>query len=375
MGALLVLALVFHWRRLGEIFTLQKETLAYLGPVLIVLVYLLSGINTEDHAHWLKQVRIKLPFLLLPLAFYILRKEATVLGHKWLHYTLAGVGLLSTVPVLYHYYTHKEALIAAIGHGHYIPTPIDHIHYSIILAYASLSMVLIFLQDRYRQSTAEKAVSLGVAALIAAVLHILAVRSGLAILYIGLGAITVWYVVQQRRLLLGLGAITMLALLPFLAYKTVPSLQKKISYMVYDFQQYQKGEGNNYSDSERLMSYKIALDLAKEQPIVGHGVGDLRQLMIERHQALYGQKEKYIFPHNQYLYVLSGSGILGFLTFFLGLLSPLLFGHRRPFLVLIFIVMLASFMVENTLQRAVSIAFFMLFIYWNLMVEESTASQ
>jgi len=350
-------------------------TLAYLGPVLVFVVFLLSGFHTDDTDHWLKQVRIKLPFLLLPVAFLLLRREITIRGHQLLHYVLATVGLLSSIPVLYHYYTNAEELLLAIGKGHYIPTPIDHIHYSIILAYSSLSMVLIYLDRTYQQTRTEQVASLAVAAMLAAVIHILAVRSGLAILYIGVGAIALWYVVQRRTVAVGLVAVVCMTVLPLLAYKTIPSLQKKIDYMVYDFEQYKKGEGKNYSDSERLMSYRIAYDLAKEEPLVGHGVGDLRQLMIERHQALYGEKEKYIFPHNQYLYVLSGAGLLGFLFFFIGLLSPILFGHRGPFLVLIFIVMLASFMVENTLQRAVSIAFFLLFMYWNLMLDPKRLAQ
>ena len=115
------------------------------------------------------------------------------------------------------------------------------------------------------------------------------------------------------------------------------------------------------------MSYQISMQLIQEKPLFGHGIGDLRPIMTERHKEMYGQKDKYIYPHNQYLFVLTCMGVLGALLFFFGLFSPLIYSKdRSAFLVILFILMLLSFLVENTIQRAVITGFFLFFILLNL---------
>lgn len=135
--------------------------------------------------------------------------------------------------------------------------------------------------------------------------------------------------------------------------------------MKYDWEQYKKGEGNNYNDSERLMSYSVAWELFKQRPLLGTGIGDLKTEMKEGHLAQFGSKEKYIYPHNQYLFLLSGIGIVLTLLFLLGLYAPLAAALNNPFLWLIFTILSLAFLVENTIQRAVSTAFFTFFILLN----------
>lgn len=365
MGALFVLAIFENRKDLKIVLTSFLKNKAYVGMTLVFLVYLLSGINSTDTAQWLKQVRIKLPFLLLPFAFYGLKPLSTM-HHKKLHLGLGLVSLASCIPVLLHYWNNQSDLIRAIGKGQYIPTPIDHIHYSMILSYAALALLLLLADICIPKSKIERLSMWTTSGLLAVFLHVLAVRSGLVIFYLGLAFVSTWYIYSSKKYLIGALGLLTVAIAPVVMYNTVPTLHKKINYMFYDFNQYQKEEGKNYSDSERLMSYQIAYDLAKESPVVGHGVGDLKALMVSKHKEKYGAKEKYIFPHNQYLYVLSAVGLVGFIFFFGGLLSPLMFTKPDPYVWLIFLAMLTSFMVENTVQRAVSIAFFLFFIYWNI---------
>lgn len=363
LGGFLLYALWLRRSTLLHEFRGFAKAWPYVGLTLVFVVYVLAGIHTADTDQWLKQVRIKLPFLLLPLSFYLIR-SLTERQFKFMHAVIAGLSMISAVPVLWYYYQHKAELIAAIGHGQSIPTPIDHIHYSIILAYSSCVLLLLLADGCLAKSRLEHWLYSGLAAGVAVVLHILAVRSGLAIFYLGLAFVVVWYVYSSRQYVVGGIGLLLLLSAPYVMYKTVPSLHKKVSYMMYDIQQYRQGNGNNFSDSERLMSYTIAADLIRQQPLVGHGIGDLEPLMVAEHKARYGEKEKYIYPHNQYLYVLVGAGFLGFIFFFGGLLSPVVFMKPDPYIWLTYIAMLAAFMVENTLERAVSVAFFLVVLLY-----------
>jgi len=336
----------------------------FAGLWLVFIAILLSGINSSDHQQWLFQIKLKLPFLFLPLAFYIFKPWTDQKFHKWIHFAFIATAFFSSFHVIGMYLMDKEAIIEGIGKGKSIPTPLDHIHFSIMVSYAVVSSAILALMEPNKKY--QWALFL-VSAYLFGFVHFLSVRTGLVLSYAGIAVILIWYVSTHKKYLLGLGIAAFLVAIPFLSYNTVAPFKKKINYMFWDLSQYKKGKGNSYSDSERLMSYAISFDLIKESPIIGYGIGDLRPIMMERHKEKYGQKDKYIYPHNQYLYILTCMGILGALLFFYGLFSPMIYtSNRNIFLVSIFILMLISFLVENTIQRAVITGFFLFFILLNL---------
>jgi len=322
------------------------KDIPYSGLLLVFAIILLSGINSEDKSEWIDQIRLKLPFLLLPISFYVL-KSIDKETHRF----------------LFDY----EAISQRINRGKSIPTPLDHIHYSIILAYATVSSFVLGILDKNKLW---KRLLFLAGLFLFGFSHFLSVRSGLVLCYAGIATTLVWYVVKNKKYIVGFSVAALLAILPFVAYHTVDPFHKKVQYMMWDIEQYQKGKGNNYSDSERLMSYEIAIDLIGDAPMLGHGIGDLRPLTTKKHKEKYGTKEKYIYPHNQYLYIGTAVGILGAIVFFFGLLCPLIFTEQRNiFLVLIYVMLLLSFLVENTIQRAVITAFFLFFILLNLSLK------
>lgn len=345
------------------------KNLPYSGLLLVFGVVFFSGINSVDQSAWLHQVKLKLPFLVLPFAFYMLN-PINEKAHRWIHMGLIGVLLVSSLQVIGIFYLDYEAISSGINRGKSIPTPIDHIHYSIILAYATVSCFVLGILT----FTKKWRMFLFLAGLyLFGYCHFLSVRTGLALCYAGIGVTLLWYVISQKKYLIGFCVAALIVILPFVAYHTIKPFHNKIQYMMWDIEQYQKGEGKNYSDSERLMSCEIAIDMIKDAPIFGHGIGDLRPLTTLKHKEKYGVKEKYIYPHNQYLYVLTAIGILGALIFFFGLFCPLLFtAERNIFVILIFVMLMLSFLVENTIQRAVITAFFLFFILLNLSVDLKT---
>jgi len=337
---------------------------AFAGLFLVFIAIILSGINSSDQNQWLLQIKLKLPFLFLPFAFYVFKPWIDQKFHKWIHFAFITTAFLSTFHIIGNFLIDKEAIIQGLGKGKSIPTPLDHIHYSIMVAYAVVSAAILAILETDKKY---KWALFLVSAYLFSFMHFLSVRTGLALSYAGIVLTLSWYVFKNKKYILGLGIAAFLVAIPFVAYHTIAPFKKKINYMFWDLNQYKKGKGKNYSDSERLMSYEISYDLIKESPLVGHGIGDLRSIMTEKHKEKYGQKDKYIYPHNQYLYILTCLGILGALVFFYGLLSPLIYTKdRNIFLVAIFVLMLISFLVENTIQRAVITGFFLFFILLNL---------
>ena len=88
---------------------------------------------------------------------------------------------------------------------------------------------------------------------------------------------------------------------------------------------YQKGNIKQLSDAGRWISLELAWELFLDQPVLGVGAGDLKQAMEEQYSSKYTTLVMAKRPHNQFLTYLSGTGLLGFSLFLIGILTPFFF--------------------------------------------------
>jgi O-antigen ligase len=186
-----------------------------------------------------------------------------------------------------------------------------------------------------------------------------------------------YFVWRTRRWKLALLLLAVLALMPWLAVKTMPSLDRKLAYTIYDWKQYAENSGENYSDSERWVSLKTGWLIWQEQPILGAGAGDLRQetqRIVSRDFPNYQQTPK--LPHNQFLYSLASTGLFGLLISMLVFVYPLLLTrYRTDFLFLAFQLMVfSSFLVEYTIETTMGVAWYLFFTLWFLKIAHQNRS-
>jgi len=363
MIGMTILAIV-EWNKNNLKWQSYFKALPFSLVSLVFLTILLSGINSTNTQDWLHHIKLKLPFLILPWTIFALQpfSKKTI---QIIHNVFIGTVVVSAIQVGLNYALNFEEITQSIARGKSIPTPVDHIHYGIMVSYAAIASLIYAIKSSHLKMRIIYGLLFSI---LFAYAHFLAVRSSIVITYAAVALIVFWNVIKYKKYTIGVVAIAALFTFPYLAYKSIPSLQNKVRYMLYDLEQFQKGKGNNYSDSERLMSYELATELIKKQPVFGHGIGDLRSIMKSMHVDRYGEKEKYIYPHNQYLYILAGCGVIGFVLFFFGLLSPILFSKRNILLASLCLIMFVSFLVENTVQRAVITAFFLFFILINVQL-------
>jgi O-antigen ligase len=84
-----------------------------------------------------------------------------------------------------------------------------------------------------------------------------------------------------------------------------------------------------HSDAQRLLSIQYGVRIAEENPLLGVGVGDIKTEMDKLYNQSAGSEfVKSKLPHNQFVYFLAASGIVGFLVFMLSVLYPW-FSHKR----------------------------------------------
>ncbi|MBK8192154.1 MAG: O-antigen ligase family protein [Lewinellaceae bacterium] len=295
--------------------------------LLLLLVPLLSGLWSEDQGYWLERVRVRLPFLVLPWAFAnfpaLSRRQIQLVLYflvAWMAVLCMGVGI--------NFLLDHTAILEAMQQGRPMPVPRNHIRFSLLLATAGVAGGWLWHERFVWRYAWERKVLPGVVLFLFVFAHVLSVRSGLLALYVVLFFSMLYFVWHTRRWKLTLLALALLVLIPWMAVKTLPSLAQKIAYTKYDLEQYLNNTGENYSDSERLISLKTGWLIWKENPWLGAGAGDLRQetkRQVTIHFPKYVQTPK--LPHNQFVYILAGTGLAGLLLSMFAFLYPVFAGR------------------------------------------------
>jgi O-antigen ligase len=351
----------------------NKAWLVVTIPFLLVLV---SWPWSSDLGYTLERLRIKLPFLVLPFAFASMpplrkREVCTIL-----YFLLVIMSIISGY-VLVNFIANFDAEMANLGRGGHLTTPSNHIRFSLMVALTILGGGALWL-DKFSFQTKNEAVTTPpirnpqsvnplipcLTLFLFAFIHVLSVRSGLVSLYIALLALGAWFFLVKKRYLLGLLGIAGVAMLPVAAYLTVPSFKAKVDYARWDYLQFRQGIGSNYPDSERFTSMLLGLDIGREHPLLGVGAGDLKREVKQRYEAGQVGDYQYRMPHNQFVTVFAGTGLVGLALFLFGFFFPLFYqkNWHNPLFLALHGVIFTSFFVEDTIENNFGVSLYLFFL-------------
>lgn len=348
---------------LRENFEKYRGYKAWLAVSLPFLIVLVSWLWSNDLTYTLERLRIKLPFLVLPFAFAsmpALRKREIF---TILYFLLVVMSVIS-VYVLLNFAVNFDAVMADLGRGGHLPTPSNHIRFSLTLALAIISGMALWAEKFHFKNPSERWFTGGLTLFLFIFIHALSVRSGIVSLYLALFVLGVFYVFFKKKYLLGLGGLAGLALLPVAAYLALPSFKLKVDYARWDYLQFVQGIGENYPDSERFNSMKNGLEIGREHPWLGVGAGDLRQEVQKKYAAAPAGGYAFKMPHNQFISVFAGTGLVGLALFLTGFFFPLFYrkNFRNPLFLALHAIVFMSFFVENTIENNFGVSLFLFFL-------------
>ena len=334
-------------------------------------IVLFSAVYSSDLDYTLERLRIKLPFLVLPFAFLSMPKLEKKECFAILYFLL----LLMFVACCYvgmNYLANFEQINDLISKGQAMPTPSNHIRFSLTLAMTVIGGVALWWEKFHFSNPQERYLIGGITLFLFLFIHILSVRSGIIAMYLGLFLVGIQYALQSKKYWIILIALTGMVALPYLAIQTIPSLQEKIRYAKWDYYQFKKGIGGN-SDSERIISLKIGMEIGNQHPVFGVGAGDLKKEVKALYEAKYPE---YSFrkPHNQFVSIYTGTGIVGLILFCVAFFFPLFYqkNYLNPLFLALHAIVFLSFMMENTLENNFGISMFLFFLLMgvNYLVKE-----
>ena len=330
---------------------------------------LISGLWSQNQADWLNLVRVQLPLIFLPLAFILLPPLSARTWRVLLTW-MVGCIVVSSLHVLIVVIPDWDYYMEILGHGKPVYTPANHIRYSMMVSFAVVVSLYFGLFHQTKASTKWKLVLLWLFIF----QHFLSVRSGLVLAYGGCGLLLVyffWYknISWKTAIWWTSGTAFLIAFLIALT----PSLRNKIAYMRHDWQQYEQGAGKFYSDSERLTSLQLGIDIWKTSPWYGIGAGDLFDAMKTRYDKRPDVSSKKMYPHNQWISIGAGIGWVG--LFLISMMLGMAYwriGTRVGVLFWVFQVMIfLSCWVENTFYTSVGVIYS---VFWSCVLVRASAA-
>ncbi len=342
-------------------------------------LYALSWFWTQDKPNWSERFDVKLPILLLPLAFGFM--PAYTRRQMQLFTLVAGLLLLCSV--FYSLYVFAGApvdYISGYNVSHVLPTlPEDHIRVSICMAMFVVWCTFVWPW----LSGGAKAFTGFVVFAIVIFLHLLAARTGLLVLYLFV-LLYALYIALRKSKVTGLGILALLITVLVVGYHTSPTLRNRMAYVQYTYGLFREGGlQGHYSDMGRLISYDIALKKIVANPWVGVGAGDILSEMKNGYAEYYPDVDEahMLVPHNQFLMVAMGCGIPALFIFLVWLLWPLRGMKRRHrgsfFFLATWLVLLVPLFVEPTLEVQYGVYVYLFFLLWqrHAMLHEPAANE
>lgn len=118
------------------------------------------------------------------------------------------------------------------------------------------------------------------------------------------------------------GALFAMALAGLAAYSLLPPVRERVEAAITDVEKAGRGDLNT-SVGQRLIQWRSALSLIAEEPLLGHGGGNIPELMAERNAELSHYDFAMTHFHNAVLNVLVRGGIVNLAGFLAAFFTPL----------------------------------------------------
>ncbi|MBK7871216.1 MAG: O-antigen ligase family protein [Saprospiraceae bacterium] len=367
MIGLMIIA-VFN-RNIKHNFYTFLQNPALLGLAGIFGIVLMSGLWSSNGAWLMNRLQMKLPFLLLPFAILAIPK----FDKKVYFPILAGFFYLVSVVCAYsiiHFILNYDIMIEGYKQGHVLFTPVMHIRFSLMVVICVAIGWYLYQEKYYLKYSIEQIIILIITILLILYLHILAVRTGLVSLYGVLAFFIVYYILKTKRYILGIGLTVFMIAGLALAIRFVPTLWNKTGYMLWSLEQIAQGKRlADLSDSYRLATVEAGIQLGNQHPIIGIGWGDIKDETQNYLQQKYPELLSVIYtPQSEYVLFYAASGIIGLLIFIWATLQALFYkkSYQNLFIGAFHILMILSFIVEQTIETQLGTAIYIIFAVMNI---------
>ena len=322
IGQVLSIILLTHPKKLWTNFVANKSMLLFSLSFVFLLI---SFFYSENLKYLGERLQIKLPILLYALAWPSIGSLNTK-QLKTIFYTLVAVCVISTAGILTNYALHFEEINQLYLQSKIMPGPINHIRFSLLIVFSTYA-IYYYIKQRYFNTNLEKNLLMVACLFFILFLHIYSVRSGLLTLYAVIGLALVNHLLITKNIKQLLAAVGILIVLAGISLMVSPTMRNKLINTQQDVSVYTNQADPNFNSlATRMVSYKTAIEIAKENILWGCGQGDLKDKNDALFKRDYPSITTPIIPHNQFIYYLAATGLVGLLIFTFAFIAPSVLG-------------------------------------------------
>ena len=359
----LAVAVIHKNVRSQLVFFFQSPLL--IGMSFLFFIPFISGFWSSNWQTWLDISRIKLPFLLMPLAFagnwQLPEKQWRTIAYCFL--LLAAMGCCLS---LWQYFQNMEAIDKSYLRAKTLPTALenDHVRFSWLVSIAVVCASLLFYTAKNKKTRS----LLGLVIILFVVyLHVLSARTGLISVYFFFLCFAIYLAVRRRKGLLIM--IPGVIVVTIMSWWLFPTLQNRVKYVIYDFSFLKNSDVSpGTSDANRLISLQAGWHILQQNPFgVGAGdIGDETNKWYEANVPSIAEHDK-LFPSSEWLIYGDVAGWPGVLLFTIIIILPLFIKQIRYrfFWIMLMGMAIGCCLVETTLEIQFGIFIYCFtFLWW-----------
>jgi len=327
--------------------------------VFLLIFYCVLGLGlfaTENLKAGTFDLEVKMSLFIFPILFSLVEYEKTIL-QKIVRSLVYGVFIFFIVAI---YFACKTYVVKDDGLHYFLYSrlsPIVHPSYMSMYIVVAIAFILNYLKDGVYIFYTQK-LSLLVVGFLFLINFMVLSKIGVIISVLLLFYYIFFWIKSSKKYILGSSLVITMLLLFYVSYVSVGYVAQRVDEFVsvFDFEK----DNSNKSSGVRMHIWKHAVKLVQEKPILGHGTGDVKDVLIERYEdsnLTLAIKHGYN-AHNQFFQILISSGLIGLFIF---LLSAYL-GARSNLFFLGFVIISFFYMsVESILENQAGTIFFGLF--------------
>lgn len=339
------------------------------GISLLFLLPFISGLWSQDIDTWVSVIRIKLPLLLLPLAFasnYFIHKK------NWV--TLSVILILLTAGAtwwsMWHYLVDMDAVHSGYLQAKTMVTPLqnDHVRFSWMVS-AGILLAAYLVWQKNKLPLQVKAAWIILIIWLIVYLHILAARTGLICFYAMCFIGIMYFIFKKQNIKRSIVALLFLVAIPVLAYFVFPTFQKRVQYNLYDLSVYNKQvymPGSN--DGMRLISIRAGWQVMNNAPFTGVGFGDIHAKTVEWYDHHYPEMipDDKIYPSSEWMMYGGGTGWIGLFIFLVAMATPFFISplNQSPVWLMLNVSAALSFLFDIGLEVQYGVFLYSFFVLW-----------
>ena len=337
-----------------------------------VIGLLVNYLYSDNFSYLNQRLQIKLPIFIYALLWPVALIVKVQLKDK------IGIGVIvaatiSATGILINYALHFDEVNQMYLESKIMPGPIHHIRFSLFTVFAVYLCYYYWKKFKsFNNKFYQYFLYAGVFLII--FLHIYSVRSGLLTLYLVILLCMFNFLYQTKNIKKFFISGLVLTLIAAASFLLSPTLRNKVTNTKEDIAVYQaKANPNFQSIATRFASYETGLALFKRSPIWGVGLGDLQDENTKLFRLNYPSIVTPIIPHNQFLFYLAATGLIGFFIFTITFLAPLFINKRykSELIQVAYFILLVAFQFEAMLETQIGIATTVIILFISFLVQKS----